>query len=62
MFDENDFYWKHKAEIYRENYQDALDELRELRSRIKELETANHYLTKNIKKTKKPTEKDPWFF
>ncbi len=47
MIDENDFYWKHTAEIYRQNYQDALDEVRELRSRVQELETENQYLRKN---------------
>ena len=47
MIDENDFYWKHTAEIYRQNYQDALDEVRELRSRVQELETENQSLRKN---------------
>lgn len=47
MIDENDFYWKHKAEIYRQDYQDALDEVHKLRSRVKELETENQNLRKN---------------
>lgn len=63
MIDESNIYWKHKAEMYRQNYQDALDEVRELRFRIKELETANHYLEKDIKRTKKTIDtSDPWFF
>ena len=63
MIDESNLYWKHKAEMYRQNYQDALDEVRELRFRIKELETANHYLEKDIKRTKKAINiNDPWFF
>lgn len=63
MIDESNLYWKHKAEMYRQNYQDALDEVRELRFRIKELETANHYLEKDIKRTKKTIDiNDPWFF
>lgn len=42
--DTKEFYWKYKAEIYRQNYEDALDEVRELRLRVKELETENKNL------------------
>jgi len=38
MFEDKEFYWKHKAELYRQDYEDALDEVRELRFRIRELE------------------------
>ena len=51
--DTKEFYWKYKAEIYRQNYEDALDEVRELRLRIKELETENHYLSRNINRAEK---------
>lgn len=44
MFDDVEFYWKHKAELYRQNYEDALDEVRELRFRIRELEKENKNL------------------
>ena len=44
MFEDREFYWKHKAELYRQDYEDALDEVRELRFRIKELETENKNL------------------
>ena len=52
MIDDKDFYWKHKAEMYRQNYQDALDEVRELRCRVKELEKEN----KNLRNNNHPNE------
>ena len=62
MFDDVEFYWKHKAELYRQNYEDALDEVRELRFRIKELETENHYLVRDLKRAEKTPEKNKNIF
>ena len=62
MFDDVEFYWKHKAELYRQNYEDALDEVRELRFRIKELETENHYLVRDLKRAEKAPEKNKDIF
>lgn len=62
MFDDVEFYWKHKAEIYRQNYEDALDEVRELRFRIKELETENHYLARDLRRAEKVPEKNKNIF
>jgi FtsZ-binding cell division protein ZapB len=39
------------AEIWRQNYQDALDEIRNLRYEINELKIENELLTKDIDKT-----------
>ena len=36
------------AECYRQNYEDALDEIRNLRFKIKELEVENDLLRKDI--------------
>jgi cell shape-determining protein MreC len=36
------------AELYRQNYEDALDEIRNLKLRIKELEQENNELRKEI--------------
>lgn len=36
------------AECYRQNYEDALDEIRNLRYKIKELEVENDLLRKDI--------------
>lgn len=36
------------AELYRQNYEDALDEIRNLKLRIKELEQENNELCKEI--------------
>lgn len=37
-----------QAELYRQNYEDALDEIRNLKFRIAELETENNLLQKDI--------------
>lgn len=39
------------AEIWRQNYEDALDEIRNLRYEINELKIENELLTKDIDKT-----------
>ena len=36
------------AEIWRQNYEDAKDEIRNLKLRIKELEIENEFLSKDI--------------
>jgi len=40
------------AEIWRQNYMDAKDEIRELKFRIAELESENEFLKKDKDKTK----------
>lgn len=37
-----------QAELYRQNYEDALDEIRNLKFKIAELETENSLLQKDI--------------
>ena len=51
MWFENDFETKQAldmGEIYRQNYEDALDEIRNLRYRITELEIENKLLRNDI--------------
>jgi hypothetical protein len=51
MWFENDFETKQAldmGEIYRQNYEDALDEIRNLRCRIAELEVENKLLRNDI--------------
>jgi len=43
------------AEIWRQNYMDAKDEIRELKFRIAELESENEFLKKDKDKTKNHT-------
>ena len=40
-----------QAELYRQNYEDALDEIRNLLFRIKELEIENEMLSKSVNET-----------
>lgn len=53
MWFENDFETKQAldmGEIYRQNYEDALDEIRNLRCRIAELEVENKLLRNDIER------------
>lgn len=42
-----------QAELYRQNYEDALDEIRNLKFKIAELETENSLLQKDIDRTER---------
>jgi hypothetical protein len=53
MWFENDFETKQAldmGEIYRQNYEDALDEIRNLRCRIAELEVENKLLRNDVER------------
>lgn len=53
MWFENDFETKQAldmGEIYRQNYEDALDEIRNLRYRITELEIENKLLRNDVER------------
>lgn len=53
MWFENDFETKQAldmGEIYRQNYEDALDEIRNLRYRIAELEVENKLLRNDVER------------
>jgi len=53
MWFENDFETKQAldmGEIYRQNYEDALDEIRNLRYRITELEIENKLLQNDVER------------
>lgn len=53
MWFENDFETKQAldmGEIYRQNYEDALDEIRNLRCRIAELEVENKLLRSDVER------------